>query len=65
MDPTCYSFKKISEKNGICVYYTNPTKATISTDIVEHYDNALKQIGNNKWITRPKNRNWYCRVANR
>jgi len=50
MDPTCYSFKKISEKNGICVYYTNPTKAIINTDIVEHYDNALKQIGNNKWI---------------
>lgn len=50
MDPTCYSFKKISEKNGIYVYYTNPTKATINTDIVEHYDNALKQLGSNKWI---------------
>lgn len=53
MDPTCHSFKKISEKNGVCIYYTNPTKAKLYTDtegILTHYDNALKQVGNKKWI---------------
>jgi hypothetical protein len=53
MDPTCYSFKKISEKNGVCIYYTNPTKSkqyTDSDEIIEYYDNALKQIGNKTWI---------------
>jgi hypothetical protein len=53
MDPNCYSFKKISEKNGVCIYYTNPTKSkqyTDSDEIIEYYDNALKQIGNKTWI---------------
>ena len=53
MDPTCHSFKKISEKNGVYIYYTNPTKAKLYTDtegILTHYDNALKQVGNKKWI---------------
>jgi hypothetical protein len=53
MDPGCHSFKKISEKNGIHIFYTNPTKAKLYDDtdgILKHYDNALKSIGNNKWI---------------
>ena len=53
MDLNCYSFKKISEKNGVCTYYTNPTKAKQYTDteeILTHYDNALKQVGDKKWI---------------
>ena len=24
MDPTSHSFKKISEKDGVCTYYTKP-----------------------------------------
>jgi len=53
MDPTSHSFKKISEKNGICTYYTNPSKAKLYTDtdgILSHYENALKQIGDKKWV---------------
>lgn len=52
MDPTSHSFKKISEKNGVAVYYTNPSKSKLYTDtegILSHYDNALKQVGNKKW----------------
>ena len=53
MDPTSHSFKKISEKNGVCTYYTNPSKSKLYTDtegILSHYENALKQVGNNKWV---------------
>ena len=55
MDPSSHSFKKISEKNGVCIYYTNPTKSKLYTDtdgIISHYDNALKQIVDKKcvWI---------------
>jgi hypothetical protein len=53
MDPTSHSFRKISEKNGVITYYTNPTKAKLYTDtdgILKHYDNALKQVADNKWI---------------
>jgi len=53
MDPNYHSFKKISEKNGVCIYYTNPTESkqyTDSDEIIEYYDNALKQIGNKKWV---------------
>jgi len=52
MDPTSHSFKKISEKNGVCIYYTKPTDSKLYTDtdgILSHYDNALKQIGDKKW----------------
>ena len=53
MDPTSHCFKKISEKNGAYIYYTNPSKAKLYTDtdgILSHYDNALKQVGEKKWI---------------
>jgi len=52
IDPTSHSFKKISEKNGILVYYTNPAKATdYNTDrILAHYEYELQKIGNKKWI---------------
>ena len=52
MDPNSHSFKKISEKNGICIYYTKPINSKLYTDtdgILSHYDNALKQIGDKKW----------------
>ncbi len=53
MDATDYSFKKISEKNGIITYYTNLTKTkpyTDSSDILNYYTNALKATENKKWI---------------
>ena len=51
MDPS-HSFKKISEKNGVITYYTNPTKAkpyNDTTGLLEHYNNALNTIGDKKW----------------
>jgi hypothetical protein len=53
MDPNSHSFKKISEKDGVCTYYTKPINSKLYTDtdgILSHYDNALKQIGDKKWI---------------
>jgi hypothetical protein len=53
MDPLSHSFRKISEKNGISIYYTNPSKAKLYTDtdgILNHYKNALDSIGSNKWV---------------
>lgn len=52
IDPESHSFKKVSEKNGISTYYTNPTKAKDrNTDgILTHYENTLEEIGNKKWI---------------
>lgn len=52
-DPANHSFRKISEKNNICTYYTNPTKAKLYTDtegILSHYDKALAEVGNKRWI---------------
>lgn len=52
-DPASHSFKKISEKNGVCTFYTNPAKAKLYKDtegIISHYDHALAQIGNKKWL---------------
>lgn len=53
MDPTSHSFKKISEKNGVITYYTNPSQTKLYSDtegIIKHYNNTLKLIDNNKWI---------------
>lgn len=53
MDPTSHSFRKLSEKNGVVTYYTNPSKANLYNDtegILTHYNNALKQVGEKKWI---------------
>jgi hypothetical protein len=53
LDPTSHSFRRISEKDGIVTYYTNPTKAKLYKDtdgILKHYDNALSSIGDKKWI---------------
>ena len=32
MDPTSHSFKKISEKDGVCTYYTKPINSKLYTD---------------------------------
>jgi len=51
VDPASHSFRKVSDKNGHCIFYTNPTKAKCKdTDsILSHYENALIQIGNKRW----------------
>lgn len=51
VDPASHSFRKVSDKNGHCVFYTNPTKAKCrDTDsILSHYENAIIQIGNKRW----------------
>lgn len=53
MNPTSHSFRKISEKNNIITFYTNPVKAILYKDnegIITHYNNALESIGEKKWI---------------
>lgn len=52
-DPSSHSFKKIAEKNGVCIFYTKPSMATKYNDtagFVIHMDQALKSIGNKKWM---------------
>lgn len=52
-EPSAHSFKKISEKNGVCTFYTKPSAATKYDDtagVIAHIDNALRMIGNKKWI---------------
>lgn len=52
MDKKNYTFSKISEKNGLVVYYTNPKKAKSNKNtgsILEHYTTSLSTIGEKKW----------------
>ena len=52
-DPTSHSFKRLVEKDGVVVYYTNPSKSTLYKDtegILNHYINALETIGDKKWV---------------
>lgn len=52
-DPASYSFKKVSDKNGITTFYTNPAKAKIYKDheeIVSHFDHSLERLGGKKWV---------------
>lgn len=52
-DPSAHSFKKISEKNGVCIFYTKPAMASHYNDtagIIAHMDRALQSIGNKKWM---------------
>lgn len=52
-EPSAHSFKKISEKNGVCTFYTKPAAATKYDDtagVIAHIDNALRMNGNKKWI---------------
>ena len=47
------SFKKLSEKDNLIIYYTNPAKANIkgdTEDILKLYDTALSIIGNKNWV---------------
>lgn len=52
MDPAGYSFKKVSDKNGICIFYTNPAKARIFKEhegLIEHFDHMMAQNATKKW----------------
>jgi len=50
-NPTSHSFSKISEENGIAIFYTAPAKATNleTAGIITHYDLIL-QHNNQPWI---------------
>jgi hypothetical protein len=51
-EPSAHSFKKVSEKNGVCIFYTKPASATKYSDTagtISHIDNALHAIGSKKW----------------
>jgi hypothetical protein len=53
IDPHSHSFKKISEKRGIWIFYSRPSQAKLYDDtegILSHVDNALSHLGNHKWI---------------
>jgi hypothetical protein len=42
----------VSEKNGICIFYTKPASATKYSDTagtIAHVDHALQAIGSKKW----------------
>lgn len=52
-NPDSHSFKKLKEKNGVCMFYTKPSAAKLYKDtdgIVSHIDNSLTAIGDKKWI---------------
>ena len=52
-EPSAHSFKKVSEKNGVCIFYTKPASATKYDDTVgtiSHVDHALHSIGSKKWM---------------
>lgn len=51
-DPAGYSFKKVSDKNGVCIFYTNPAKAKIFKEhegLVEHFEHMMAQNVSKKW----------------
>jgi hypothetical protein len=51
-DPASYSFKKISDKNGQCIFYSNPAKAKIFKEhegLLEHFEHMAAQNANKKW----------------
>lgn len=51
-DPTSHSFKKVSEKGGLVIFYMHPSKAKLYNDtdgILRHVDNMIQSIGNKPW----------------
>lgn len=51
-DPTSHSFKKVSEKGGLVIFYMHPSKAKRYDDvegILRHVDNMIQSIGNKPW----------------
>jgi hypothetical protein len=53
VDPTSHSFKKVSDKGGITIYYSHPSKAKLYDDlegILSHVDNMLTLQGKKPWM---------------
>ena len=51
-DPTSHSFKKVSDKNGVTLYYSHPSKAKRYDDkegILSHIDKMLTLQGSKPW----------------
>lgn len=51
-DPTSHSFKRISEKNGVTLFFTQPSKAKLYNDtegILMHIDKLLETNGKKRW----------------
>ena len=51
-DPTSHSFKKVSDKNGVVLFYTQPSKSKLYDDmdgLVLHVNNMFTSIGNKPW----------------
>lgn len=52
-DPTSHSYKKVTEKNGVSIYYSHPATAKLYDDmdgIIEHVDRIMSTNGSKKWI---------------
>jgi hypothetical protein len=52
-DPQSHSFKKLSEKQGVSIFYSQPSASKLYKDtegILNHMNNALAEIKNKKWI---------------
>jgi hypothetical protein len=51
-DPTSHSFKKVADKNGVVLFYTQPSKSKLYDDmdgLVLHVNNMFTSIGNKPW----------------
>ncbi len=53
-DTASYSFKRVSDKNGVICFYTNPAKAKIfkdHEDLVTHFEHMLALVTpQKKWV---------------
>jgi hypothetical protein len=52
LDPMSHSFKKLTERSGVLVYYSHPSAAKLYDDtegILRHIDQMLAFHGNRKW----------------
>ena len=52
IDPTSHSFKKVAEKGGVTIYFSQPSTAKLYEDtdgILSHVDNMLALNGTKPW----------------
>ena len=51
-DPMSHSFKRLTERSGVLIYYSHPAAAKLYDDtegILQHIDHRLALHGNRKW----------------
>ena len=51
-DPHTHSFKKVADKQGVVLFFSQPAKAKRFNDhegFIQHVDRALAAIGSRKW----------------